>query len=272
MMTGETSLTVESLTALFRPGETIPPLVLLKPGSKSSPIFMTHGIGDTVLGLFRLASRVQSERRIYGLQARGCDGLEEPLDRIEDMAEFHLGAVRQTQPHGPYILIGYSFGGLIALEMARRLSCDGEKIALLAMLDSYPDRRQIPLGQQARLVFRLAMTRASWFRRRRGSKGISQHDESVARAFQRVKDCQYRALRNYRPQFYDGKVNFVRAAISSFFPKNATAVWSHLAREFEIENLPCTHLELLTTQAESLSASLSRLLNALPSEGETTSK
>ncbi len=271
-MTGETSPTVESLTALFRSGEPIPPLVLLKAGDKGPPIFMTHGIGDTVLGLFRLASQVRSEQPVYGLQAKGCDGIEEPLDRIEDMAEFHLGAIRQAQPHGPYILIGYSFGGVIALEMARRLSCDGEKIALLAMLDSYPDRRQISLVQQARLLFRLAMTRASWFRRRRGAKGTSQSDESVARAFQRVKDSQYRALRNYRPQFYDGKINFVRAAISSFFPANATAVWSHLAREFEIENLPCTHLELLTTQAENLASSLSRLLNTLPSKGEISSK
>lgn len=272
MMTGETSPSVESLAALFRPGEPIPPLVLLKAGRKAPPIFMTHGIGDTVLGLFSLASQMRCEHPIYGLQAKGCDGLEEPLDRIEDMAEFHLSAVRETQPHGPYVLVGYSFGGLIALEMARRLSRDGEKIALLAMLDSYPDRRQIPFGQQARLVFRLAMTRASWFRRRRASKGVSQNDESAARAFQRVKDCQYRALRNYRPQFYDGKVNFVRAAISSFFPANATAVWSHLVREFEIENLPCTHLELLTTQAKSLASSLSLLLSALPSEKEISGK
>jgi len=272
MTTGETSPTVESLTALFRPGEPIPPLVLLKAGSKSPPIFMTHGIGDTVLGLFSLSNHVRSEHRIYGLQARGCDGLEGPLDRIEDMADFHLAAVRETQPHGPYILIGYSFGGLIALEMARRLSRDREKIALLAMLDSYPDRRQIALGQQARLVFRLAMTRASWFRRRRGSENLSQVDQSLARAFQRVKDSQYHALRNYRPQFYDGKINFVRAEISSFFPANAAAVWSHLAREFEIENLPCSHLELLTSQAERLAAFLSRLLNALPSEGALSGK
>ena len=111
MMTGETSPTVESLTALFRSGEPIPPLVLLKAGDKGPPIFMTHGIGDTVLGLFRLASQVRSEQPVYGLQAKGCDGIEEPLDRIEDMAEFHLGAIRQAQPHGPYILIGYSFGG-----------------------------------------------------------------------------------------------------------------------------------------------------------------
>lgn len=271
-MTGETSPTVESLTALFRPGEPIPPVVPLKAGSKAPPIFMTHGIGDTVLGLFSLASQMRSEHPIYGLQAKGFDGLEEPLDRIEDMAEFHLGAIRQAQPLGPYILIGYSFGGLIALEMARRLSRDGEKIALLAMLDSYPDRRQIPLGQQARLVFRLAMTRASWFRRRRGSESLSQIGESATRARQQVKDYQYRALRNYRPQFYDGKINFVRAAISSFFPANAAAVWSHLAREFEIKNLPCTHLQLLTTQAESLAASLSLLLNALPSGGEISGK
>jgi len=272
MNTEEASPTAESLADLFRrPNEQIPSLVLIKAGSESPPIFMTHGIGDTVLGLFRFASQVRSAHPIYGLQAKGSDGLEEPLGQIEEMAEFHLDAIRGVQSHGPYVLVGYSLGGLVALEMARRLSSDGEKIALLVMLDSYPDRRHISLGQQARLILRLAKTRATALRSRPISENESrgsQMDQSVARALQRVKDYQYRALRDYRPQFYDGKANFVRAAISTFFPDNPAAVWSHLAREFEVETLPCTHLELLTTQAESLASYISRLLAGLPQAHE----
>jgi len=82
--------------------------------------------------------------------------VEEPLDRIEDMAQYSLDAVRQVQPHGPYFLIGFSLGGLITLEMAQQLMAQGEKIGLLAMLDSYPNMRSLSLVQRTRLATRMA--------------------------------------------------------------------------------------------------------------------
>jgi surfactin synthase thioesterase subunit len=57
--------------------------------------------------------------------------MEEPFERIEDMAEFYLDALNELQPQGPYILIGYSFGGLVALEMAKCLLDEGRSVALL---------------------------------------------------------------------------------------------------------------------------------------------
>jgi thioesterase domain-containing protein len=73
---------------------------------------------------------------LYGLRARGLDGVQEPLATIEEMAAHYLGEVRTLQPEGPYYLGGYSAGGTVAFEMARQLAASGQEVALLAMIDS----------------------------------------------------------------------------------------------------------------------------------------
>jgi len=277
MNTGETPLTIAALAArLAQESQSrVPPLVLLKAGSETPPIFMAHGLGDTVLGLAQLGANIQTPHPIYGMQARGIDGLEEPNDRIEDMAEFHLEAMRALQPHGPYILVGYSLGGLVMLEVARRLARDGEKIALLAMLDSYPDRHHLPLGQRIRLVSRRAKVRAADFVWRRDERRSAAGNDKAAaqpqlgatatRALQRMRDSQYRAWGSYRPGSYDGEIYFVKAAISTFFPDNPVAVWAHLTRQFEVETVPGNHAGMLTTNVASLASVLSRRLAGVPS-------
>ena len=89
------------------------------------------------------------------------------------MAEFHLNAIREVQPDGPYALMGYSLGGLVALEMAQHLSKDGEKVALLAMLDAYPHMRHLSLGQRMRLTARQAKRGLRIFRSLRRKRALS---------------------------------------------------------------------------------------------------
>src|ERR1022692_969310 len=86
MKTEETPPTIAALAALSGQGPQlqVPSLVLLKAGTKSPSIFIAHGMGDTVMGLVQLASHLQVLHPIYGMQARGLDGLDDPLDRIED--------------------------------------------------------------------------------------------------------------------------------------------------------------------------------------------
>src|SRR5215469_3272598 len=66
--------------------------VQLRAGSAGLPIFFVHGLGGTVAEFFLLMKYVESHRPIYGLQMKGIDGLEEPLGRIEEIAEYHIGA------------------------------------------------------------------------------------------------------------------------------------------------------------------------------------
>jgi len=120
-------------------------LVLLKPGKAGSALFIAHGLGGSVMELRKVAGAIDSDCAVYGIEARGLAGDAEPFDRIEDMARFYIGEVRRIQPQGPFLLAGFSFGGLVALEMAQRLRGEGETVRFLALLDSFPHTRFWPL-------------------------------------------------------------------------------------------------------------------------------
>jgi thioesterase domain-containing protein len=266
--------TIETLAGLLEqltpPG--IPPLMLLKAGSEDTPVFITHGLGGDVLGLADLVGKIESRHPIYGMQVRGIDGIAEPLASIEERAQFYLDAIEPVQPHGPYFLIGYSLGGLVTLEMAQRLSARGERIALLTLLDSYPDRKYLSLEQTILLSLRLNKRRAQNRIARALSRKRSQNPDStdkiqrylqsasIADVAQKMRDADFAASRGYRPRYYRGKVKFVRAAISNYFPGNPTAVWAHLVQEFALATTPGDHVGMLTTHCEDLGALLSRYL------------
>jgi len=259
----------------------LPPLVLLKPGPQAPPVFITHGLGGSVMDFYQVVKHIQLPNAIHGMQTKGIDGVEEPFDRIEDMAQFYLDAIREVQPHGPYLLIGYSLGGLVTLEMAQRLSESGEKIALLAMLDSYPNIRYLPPGQRIRLLRRLVARHASTVVQLPMREALSyilrpserrQHipgdhsgraryqSSGVSPAMQRVRDSAYLALSRYQPRFYRGAIKFVRAQVSTDFPDDPAAVWANLANQFEVETVPGDHLEIITTHFAQLACVLSRFV------------
>ena len=116
------------------------PLVRLAAGPEgAAPLFCVHGAGGTISVFADLAGLLQEERTVYGVQARGLEEGQAPLETIEEMAELYVGALREVRPHGPYRLLGYSMGGLIAYEMACRLAADGERVEQVALIDIPPD-------------------------------------------------------------------------------------------------------------------------------------
>jgi acetoacetyl-CoA synthetase len=241
------------------------PAVQLKGDANSAPTFIFHGIGSSVIDLVPLVRRMQSGQAIYGLETKGNDGREDALDRVEDIAHFFLPAIREIQPHGPYCLIGYSFGGLVALEIAQRLKAESEKIGLLVMLDSYPDRRYLSFAQYSRLLLQLVRKRLSNSTKPEGQKrqfvGTDDRERSsLVLALERVKAAQYRALRNYRPRFYDGELWFVRAATPSRFPADPIPVWSPLVRALGVETVPGEHLDMLTISVDQTASLLDKYL------------
>jgi len=262
--------TIAGLAALLEQPTTprVPPLVQLKSGSGQPPVFIAHGLGGSVMDFYQIVKHIQTPRAIHGMQAKGIDGVEEPFDRIEDMARYSLDAVRQLQPHGPYLLIGFSLGGLVTLEMAQQLIAEGETIGLLAMLDSYPHVSRLTRGQRARLS-----TRQTWRRVARKLQwlGVSPPyqttvEVSPSPALQHFRDISYLALERYQPRFYPGKINFVRAAIPTDFPADPVAVWSNLAQELELNTVPGDHLGIMTTHFESLASVISSYLRDATSE------
>ena len=247
-----------------------PPLLLMKSGAENPPIFFAHGLREDAMQIFPVIKHIDLNHAIYGTQARGIDGVQPPLDSVGDMADFHLQAIRKIQLQGPYFLIGYSFGGLVMLEIAQRLSSEGQKIGFLAMLDSYPHRAHLQLAQQFFLFIQSAKSRIrihSLRRRLRVPKsGRRSAEHENHSALNQIKQDIYQgelsALRRYQPRFYPGKLHFVQAEIPSYFPANARKVWTNLVADFELEIVPGNHIEMIRihykTVAELLTRNLSR--------------
>jgi thioesterase domain-containing protein len=133
--------TIEQLAVVIRQGsstDTWSPLVEIKKGGAKPPLFCIHGGGFNVLIYRELAMRLSSEQPVYGLQARGLDGKQTPIqERLADIAADYIQQIRTVQPKGPYALSGLSNGGNIALEMSQQLIAEGEEISFLGMFDSY---------------------------------------------------------------------------------------------------------------------------------------
>src|SRR5205814_6968694 len=93
-----------------------------------------------VLCYVNLAQALGPKQPLYGLQARGLEPGEEPDARIEDMATRYLTAIRSVQRKGPYLLAGWSVGGVVAYEAAHQLARAGERVGMLALIDSWEPR------------------------------------------------------------------------------------------------------------------------------------
>jgi thioesterase domain-containing protein len=110
------------------------PIVIVNEGEKDPPLFCVHGAGGHILIYDDLAQHLGSDQPFYAIQARGVDG-EEATARVEEMAKHYLEAVKKVQPQGPYLIGGYSFGGVVAFEMAQQIIKQGQKVLLLAIID-----------------------------------------------------------------------------------------------------------------------------------------
>ncbi|MPY80191.1 MAG: amino acid adenylation domain-containing protein [Actinophytocola sp.] len=127
--------TVEGLACLLAErSEVDSPLVALQPHGSNRPFFCVHPVRGGIFDYVELAAALGDDRPCYALQSP--DG--QPYPRIEDMAKHYLAAVRSVQPTGPYVLGGWSMGGVVAYEMARQLTDLGDEVALLVLLDAWP--------------------------------------------------------------------------------------------------------------------------------------
>src|SRR5579862_3794159 len=135
----------------LRSAPELSPLVMLKSGIPGPSLFIASGLGGGPAEFFQLVKYMRTPYGVFGLQPKGIEGFDDPCTRIEDMAEFYLKAIVRFQPQGPYFLAGYSLGGLVAMEMARTLTSNGQAVALLAMIDSYPDINFLLMEQRLRL-------------------------------------------------------------------------------------------------------------------------
>ncbi|HWY74914.1 MAG TPA: amino acid adenylation domain-containing protein, partial [Verrucomicrobiae bacterium] len=228
-----------------------------------------------------LSRRLGLDQPVFAFNSRAIDGREE-FERIEDMASQYIADMRSVQPHGPYHLAGYCFGGNVAYEMARQLQQQNESVAFLGVMNSMPPNsdysrmhwdpvhvfkflwnlagaaaRSLRWGPRQATAFvqwKTAVLRRSVARLLSLPRGMLQRidaedlvDLSTFPPDQRKAwETHIRALLNYYPRPYAGRVTLFRSRghqmICSFDEQYG---WGELAREVEVEIVPGAHESIL---------------------------
>ncbi|MFK7939703.1 MAG: beta-ketoacyl synthase N-terminal-like domain-containing protein [Roseovarius sp.] len=195
-------------------------LVALNRGDTSrAPLFIVAGMFGNVLNLRHLAQQLGPDQPVYGLQARGLMGEDEPHTTIEAAATDYLSEIRQIQPNGPYLLGGFSGGGITAFEMAHQIKAAGDHVGLLALLDTpLPvrpsltrwDKALIKLAELKRkgpgYLKEWALNRLEWELRKRqtqGDTGQGFNNHKIEQAFRR-------AVGVYQLRAWDGRMMLFR--------------------------------------------------------------
>jgi len=112
-------------------------LIPIKTDGKQPPLYIVHGQGMNIIGFRSLAPELDADQPFYGLQAKGLNPDDEPLEDVEEIAAGYIQEMIQGNPQGPYALLGYSSGGVLALEMATQLEAMGKKVSFMGLMDTY---------------------------------------------------------------------------------------------------------------------------------------
>ena len=246
-------------------------MVPIQPHGSKPAFFCVHGLGGPVISLRHLGYWVGKDQPVYGVQAVGLDGERTPHTSVEEMAAHYVQEMRRVQPAGPYYLGGWSFGSVIAYEMAQQLRAADEEVAIVAIFDGaisafLPLRKFF--GGRARLFgsyARFHYMQSSKFTlprkiqyigsilQRRVRNVLAQRDyrrlqevDDIAQLYD-VAEIHMMAARKYRAAPYDGKLALFRSAYAKeLYADDPTLGWSLVAdSEVEILDVPGDHNTML---------------------------
>jgi amino acid adenylation domain-containing protein len=250
-------------------------LVPLKAGAGSPPVFFIHGVGGNVVEILPTARRMAYPGAVIGIRARGLARGETPHSSVEAMAADYLREIKARQPNGPYYLCGYSFGGLVAFEIARRLSESGNEIGFVGLFDTMMSPLRWPprawLSIVGRRIARLpGNLRAALLRARLAAPSASMHEDNVSlpgflsslpTSIVRVAASALIASARYRAGFYRGQLTLFTPAGREPGLPSLEAIWRKHARAVSIVETKGDHSTMLSApNADSTAASLTRCL------------
>jgi nonribosomal peptide synthetase DhbF len=247
---------------LGRPGqEALGTLLPIRARGSRAPFFCVHPGRGLSWSYWPLARYIPKEYPLYGIQARGFNGEEDLPRSVEDMAAAYVEQIRTVQGSGPYHLLGWSFGGVVAQEMAVQLTNSGEEVAALVLLDSYPagdatededpgptGPRDDGLGDEVTFVGELSA------------------DELAM--LERVTQNNIRLMLEHAPRTYDGDLLLVAATVDNPPGDRPAERWSpHVLGEVAEAHLPCTHHQI--SRPDMLAGAWSAIASWLDRPGST---
>jgi thioesterase domain-containing protein len=231
--------TVGQMARLLEENQSAPSrstIVPVQANGDRPPLFLVHGVGGDVLwGYANLAKHMDPGQPIYGIKSRGQIGLDE-YDSIEEMARYYVEEVRAFQPDGPYYLGGYCLGGNLAYEMARQIHAQGERVALVALIDAFPSHAGYERATwwRPKFYFRFVHNLYYWLQ----DFGEQTREERRRFVIRKARTLGRKLLRRFRKSNPD-EVDLEEVIDPRYFPKHELKFWE-------------IHLRALTNHVEQL--------------------
>ncbi|MCC6775919.1 MAG: alpha/beta fold hydrolase, partial [Hyphomicrobiales bacterium] len=233
-------------------------LLPLRTGGQLAPLFCIHPGGGLSWSYAGFLRHLPTARPIYGLQARGVVQPELAPQSVEEMAADYLQQIRAVQPTGPYHLLGWSFGGLVAHAIATQLQASGQRVALLALLDSYPVHGSAKLQKEvddAKLLADqlralgyyhgdapLSASSALSILRREGDI-LSNLEEQQVAAIIDVMRASSRLAHAFVPGRYDGDLTLFTATRGEDVPEPQAWI-PYASGRIVVHEIDCEHAEM----------------------------
>ncbi|MEI8153544.1 MAG: AMP-binding protein, partial [Hyphomicrobiales bacterium] len=243
-------------------------LLPIRPAGNKLPLFCIHDAGGFSWPYSKLIRNIPADHPIYGLQARNLTQRARRPRSIDEMAEDYVGIIRKIQPSGPYNLLGWSFGGLVAHAIATQLQDMGEQVALLALLDSYPIQHESQHGvfdddheNPSRQVAINPIMNLLDVLRREGLSTLKEHHyEAIMDTFKN----NTRLSATFAPQRFHGALSLFVATVSEAKPP-VDAWMSYVTGELKIHPIECAHDNMMDpVPAEKIGAVLASELGKQP--------
>jgi enterobactin synthetase component F len=238
------------------------PLVRLRQGDEAlAPLFVVHPAGGISWCYGGLARALSPRRSVHGLQAPAlAEGVPTP-GSLDALAADYVERIRAIRPRGPFHLLGWSVGGILAHAMAVRLRALGEEVGLLAMLDSYPSdvwRAEPEPDENAPLRALLAIAGHDPDRLpglpltrdavvgflRQSDSPLGRLPEAALDGVVRVVRGNNRLVRQHRHGSYDGTVLHFRAALDHAGRDLSPAMWQPYAAAVAVVDVAALHAGL----------------------------
>jgi amino acid adenylation domain-containing protein len=268
------------------------PLVAIQPAGTKRPFFCVHEVTGSALNYVSLARCLGGDQPFYAFQRQELNGGHKSYASLAEMAADYVEAMRAVQPDGPYRLGGWSYGGLVAFEMAQQLEREGREVGLLALFDTSVPAADGAQAEEDDAALLAGLARAhnlsiSADELRRlgpdeqldsllGRAGLSgklpgEVGPSHLRRLLEVGRSNHRAAADYVPQVYPRRITLLRS--QEILPEDVgderfriyddpALGWGKLSAEpVEVHVIPGNHFTLLTephvyTLAERLRACL----------------
>ena len=234
----------------------------LRAGENEAPLFCIHPAGGISWCYAPLLQSLDSSIPVYGLQCRGLDGESTPAADMQAMAEDYIAQMRSIQPHGPYRLLGWSIGGMVAQVAASLLQQQGETVSLLALLDAFPSDQWRHLPAPTEQDVYIALLRMAGFDEnhlpsplekdavftllRESGSALAFFAEAELVAFSRVVKNNARLFANTAHQPYHGDALFFHAANPRKEDWLSISGWQpYITGHIEQIDLNCVHQEII---------------------------